>query len=132
LYLLTVHDHFEAAHRLYGYEGKCARLHGHTWRVDATVGGQQLDQRGMLLDFADVKQMLRRVTADFDHQYLNELEPFLSEPGRQTNPTAENLAAFIFQRLEAMLSGSPGDAKLVEVRIWESDSASATVRREPD
>ena len=73
MYELAVDDHFHAAHRVDGYSGKCARLHGHTYHVRAVVAGDELDSLGMLVDFATLRACLKRVLDDLDHQLLNDL-----------------------------------------------------------
>lgn len=130
MYLLTVQEHFAAAHHLSGYQGKCAKLHGHTWRVEATVAGTRLDERGMLVDFAELKGILRRLIAEYDHQYLNELPPFAGDPGQPVNPTAENIAGCLMNNLEKELARVADGVKLIEVRVWESENACAAIRRE--
>lgn len=96
MYEITVSAAFEAAHFIDGYRGKCARLHGHNWRVEAVVRGKNLDALGMLVDFKILRGELNKILDEFDHRYLNELETFAHE-----NPTAENLARKIFERLAA-------------------------------
>jgi 6-pyruvoyltetrahydropterin/6-carboxytetrahydropterin synthase len=91
---------FEAAHRLpYVPEGhKCARLHGHSFRVEIHVGGEVDPRAGWLMDFADIKVAFEPLRDRLDHRYLNEIEGL-------ENPTSENLARWIWQRLEASLPG---------------------------
>ena len=124
MYQLKVQGAFEAAHQIPGYPGKCARLHGHNWVVEATVRGTQLDRLGMLVDFKTVKAALGAVLDRFDHRFLNELEPFAGGVA----PTVENLARIIFEELapnEAF--GQDGsDAKLVAVTVGESPKSSVT------
>ena len=91
---LTVKSDFEAAHYIKNYPGKCARLHGHNWIVEAVVRGNELNELGILVDFKDLKAALNKVLDELDHQYLNELEIFADK-----NPTAENLAKEIFNQL---------------------------------
>jgi 6-pyruvoyltetrahydropterin/6-carboxytetrahydropterin synthase len=116
MYTIGVKAHFEAAHCLRGYPGKCARLHGHRWEVEALCRTGELDESGMAVDFGVVKKSLAAVLDDFDHRHLNEIPPFDA-----LNPTAENLARVIFDRLCGML---PID--LVEVTVWESPDCRAS------
>ena len=120
MYELTVRSAFEAAHFIGGYNGKCSRLHGHNWTVEAVVRGEKLDALGMLIDFKILKAELNKVLADFDHRFLNELETFAEE-----NPTAENLARKIFRQLAAneIFSGS---TKLYAVKVFESPNSCVT------
>lgn len=115
MYELTVRSAFEAAHRLIGYEGKCRRLHGHNWTVEAVVKGRALDRLGMVLDFKVLKAALNAVLDEFDHLYLNDLEAFAS-----MNPTAENLARLIFERLSASPIFDGGSARLSAIKIFET------------
>ena len=96
MFEIKVKAEFEAAHRIAGYPGKCDRLHGHNWVVEAAVRGCRLDSLGMLLDFKELKKALKEEVSQLDHRYLNELEPF----GVALNPTAENLAHWICDHIE--------------------------------
>jgi len=120
LYEIEVSAAFEAAHFIDGYEGKCARLHGHNWEVVAVVRGEQLDKLGMLIDFKILKAELKKVLDEFDHRFLNELATFAEE-----NPTAENLARKIFQQLATSKIFS-GSTKLYAVKVHESPSSCVT------
>lgn len=115
MYELTVRSEFEAAHRLIGYEGKCRRLHGHNWTVEAVVKGRELDRLGMVLDFKVIRAALLDVLNKFDHRYLNDLEPFDS-----INPTAENLARVIFERLSKSPIFEESSARLSAIKIFET------------
>ncbi len=127
MFELTIKRRFAAAHKLEGYTGRCSALHGHTWTVEVTVAGGRLDSLGMLLDFKSIKEMVDGVIRQFDHGYLNELECF-NGPGGGGNPTAENIAAYIYRAVkDALLKVSP-DISPVAVRVWESPDASALYR----
>ncbi len=115
MYELRVRGEFEAAHQLVGYEGKCRRLHGHNWTVEAVVKGRELDRLGMVLDFKVLKAALTSVLDEFDHMYLNDLEPFAS-----MNPTAENLARLIFERLSVSPIFDGISARLTAVKVFET------------
>ena len=123
MYELKVEGAFEAAHQLPGYPGKCARLHGHNWVVEAVVRGETLDGLGMLVDFKTVKRALSEVLDRFDHQFLNELAPFTEG----VLPTAENLARIIYEELAASeVFHTAGAAKLHAVTVFESPKSSVT------
>jgi len=124
MYELTVKRQFDAAHSLWGYQGRCSRLHGHTWMVEVSVAGAGLDENGMLVDFHEIKRLVEKVVQDFDHQYLNELEPF-NQPGKETNPTAENIACYIYRLLKNALASG---LELTRVQVWESPDAGACYR----
>lgn len=121
MYRLTVKDHFDAAHSLRGYPGECRKLHGHTWDVEATVEGQELDAIGIVYDFKLLKDDLRAVLDDYDHVFLDEVPPF-----DMINPTAENLARIVFERLSATIV-APG-VTVVEIAVWESPVAKLVYR----
>jgi 6-pyruvoyltetrahydropterin/6-carboxytetrahydropterin synthase len=126
LYELTVRTRFAAAHRIENYQGPCSRVHGHTWQIEATVVGNELDRLGMLVDFRRFKKTLENVIDDLDHQNLNELDPFIS--GGESNPTAENLARYIFKRLKPEIAAIHQDLRVGMIRVWESPDASAAYR----
>ena len=114
MFEITVKSEFEAAHFIKDYPGKCARLHGHNWIVEAIVQGDKLNELGILIDFKILKNELNKVLDKLDHQYLNELEIFADK-----NPTAENLAVEIFNELETSEIFN-GAAKLKAVKIYET------------
>jgi len=121
MYTLKVKAHFDAAHHLTDYEGKCHREHGHRWVVEVAYAGEELDAKNILVDFKDVKEVLGGLLErSLDHYQLNDL---LSEP----NPTAEFIAKWLYVRL---LSRMPDYTKvnLVSVSIWESPECSITYR----
>lgn len=120
MFEIEVSAAFEAAHFIEGYAGKCARLHGHNWTVEAIIRGEELDELGMLVDFKILKAELKKILDDFDHRFLNELETFA-----QDNPTAENIARKIYQRLapSEIFSGS---TKLYAVKVHESPNSCVT------
>lgn len=125
---LRVNTTFDAAHYLRNYDGKCSRLHGHTWRVEVAVAGSSLDERGMIIDFLDLKGILREITGGFDHTLLNDVPPFGDSEGKGMNPTAENLARLIFEELEKRLKGVAPAVYPVAVQVWESESSSVIYR----
>jgi 6-pyruvoyltetrahydropterin/6-carboxytetrahydropterin synthase len=113
MYQLFVEEHFDAAHYLPSYHGKCEKLHGHRFKVVARVEAAGLDGTGLAYDFAALKGHLREILAQFDHTCLNDVPPL-----DRVGPSSENIAATIFEALEPRLSGSA--AKLVNVEVWES------------
>lgn len=123
MYELTVRTRFAAAHSLRDYNGPCARLHGHTWHVEVTFRGPSLDRKGMLLDFKEVKDKVKKIVDELDHVNLNDLKPFAD--GGEENPTVENLARYIYRRLELETGGNERGVQVAAVRVWESPDASA-------
>lgn len=115
---------FAAAHHLRGYDGNCARLHGHNWKVEITVSGQQLNDVGMLVDFKEIKRQGKAVLDQLDHYYLNDIPPFDAE----LNPTAENIAFYLFQQLSARMND--GRIAIATVTVWENDRNAATFSRD--
>ncbi|MDI6807367.1 MAG: 6-carboxytetrahydropterin synthase QueD [Candidatus Eisenbacteria bacterium] len=118
MFTISVDSRFSGAHRLVGYQGKCSALHGHNWKVSAAVRVDELNQIGMSIDFETLKSLLKEVTDQLDHKYLNELEEF-----SKTNPTSEHIASHIFRKYRQKLSGK---AKLTSVTVWESEGQSVT------
>ena len=120
-YELAIQAQFAAAHRLREYDGNCERLHGHNWKVDVVLQGQVLNGLGMLLDFREAKRLIEEVLGPFDHQCLNDLEPF-----RDQNPTTENIARTVYEMLSARL---PEGISVAKITAWESDHCGATYSR---
>jgi 6-pyruvoyltetrahydropterin/6-carboxytetrahydropterin synthase len=121
---LIVERSFSAAHRLCNYDGACARLHGHNYRVEVSVVGEEPGANGMLVDFGDLKAACDGILEELDHRCLNELEPFL-----ERNPTSENIARYFFGRMKMALD----DPRLTVgyVRVWETPGQSAVYREGP-
>ena len=117
-YKLSVAKYFSAAHNLRNFKGKCENLHGHNWKVKVTLSGTKLNKTGMIMDFADIKVLLDQVLSKLDHTYLNEVPPF-----DKINPTAENIAGYIFSMLKKKIKG----VKMEEATVWESESSCTTV-----
>lgn len=120
MYELTVRSEFEAAHKIKDYPGKCARLHGHNWIVEAVVKGSELNELGILVDFKILKTELKKILDEFDHRYLNELKFFSDK-----NPTAENLAKIIFEKLYESEIFSES-TKLFAIKVYESPKSCVT------
>ncbi|CCW34834.1 6-carboxytetrahydropterin synthase QueD [Chthonomonas calidirosea] len=113
--------YIEAAHRLpHVPEGhKCARLHGHSFRITIYVSGSPDPQLGWVMDFADIGEAFRPLYDMLDHRYLNEIEGL-------ENPTSENLARWIWQRLKPRLPG------LCRIVIQETCTSGCTYTGEQD
>jgi 6-pyruvoyltetrahydropterin/6-carboxytetrahydropterin synthase len=116
MYRLFVEEHFDAAHYLRYYRGKCENLHGHRFRVVVYLERAELDKAGLAYDFAVIKKYLRESIAPFDHACLNDVAPF-----DKIEPSCENIAATIYDKLQARLSNSP--VKLAYVEVWESPTS---------
>lgn len=111
---------FSSAHRLRNYNGKCENLHGHNWRVRLYVSTEELDETGFVVDFKVLDKILKDVTDILDHQNINELSSF-----SEINPTAENIARFIFDESQKMINDSR--VRVSKVSVWESEKSCATV-----
>lgn len=121
MFQITKSVTFDAAHLLRDYTGKCANLHGHTYRLEVAVAGERVDDVGMLYDFYDLKKMIQGVVDQLDHHFINEVPPY-----DEINPTAENMAYQIYQTLRQHLAAQNPRLRLKYVQIWETPSASAT------
>lgn len=119
MYELTVIRQFSAAHQLREFRGNCERLHGHNWKVEVSLTGEELNDAGLLIDFKEVKEATDRTLEELDHSFLNELPHF-----RDQNPSSENIAAYIFEKLSTTLNSN--QIKVTKVTAWESDSARAS------
>ena len=122
MFEVSVEDTFAAGHDLRGYRGKCENPHGHNYKVRITLAGDALDPIGLLYDFKDLKAAMNQIIDRLDHQFLNDIEPF-----RELNPSAENMARFFYTEANARLrSATNGRVRVKEVKIWETDTTTAT------
>jgi 6-pyruvoyltetrahydropterin/6-carboxytetrahydropterin synthase len=113
MYKLSVEQHFDAAHALRGYKGKCENLHGHRFHVQAKVTATQLDDIGLAFDFTELKRILNSILSRFDHTNLSETPPF-----DNINPSSENIARIVYEAMKTELKDAP--VKLSGVKVWES------------
>lgn len=123
-FLLSAEATFSGAHTLPGVP-LCERMHGHNWRVRVTVrvDADALDAAGIGVDFRAIEEAARDAVADFDHAYLNDLEPFRSRP-----PSAERVAVVVADRVTARLSADAPTANVEQVEIWETPHFRVTYR----
>ena len=121
MFRVSVEQHFDAAHRLMGYQGKCEGLHGHRFQVKVTVEASKLDDIGLAYDFVELKRQLGEIMAKFDHTCLNDVSPFDA-----INPSSENIALTIYHELQTRLQGAP--VSLAEVEVYESPESCVTYR----
>lgn len=121
MYEVTVERSFAAGHYLRNYKGKCENPHGHNYKVRVTLRGAELDKAGLLLDFKDLKDVMKGVIERLDHQMLNDIEPFT-----QLNPSAENIAKYFFDETNGQLQSlTSGRVSIKDVTIWETDTTTA-------
>jgi len=121
MYRIAVEDHFDAAHALRGYKGKCEAIHGHRFKVVARIAADELDDIGMAYDFTELKAQLKAILDRFDHTLVNETPPF-----DVINPSSENMARTIYDELKAGLKDTP--VVLEAVEVWESPTSCAEYR----
>ena len=114
MFEIKVKADFSAAHNLRNYEGKCEKLHGHNWIVEASFRYAKLDENGLAVDFRIAKAALKDAIEELDHSYLNELRSF-----KKTNPTSENIAKFIFEGIKEKIKG------IHSVAVWENERSCA-------
>jgi len=115
-YLLKVVTEFASAHTLRDYPGACSRMHGHNWKLELEAVATTLDDVGMGIDFKKMKTAANEVGDRLDHRYLNDLEPFTG-----INPTAENIAAYMYREIAAKLNSDT--IRVAAVTLWETDRA---------
>ncbi len=118
-YRITVSATFEAAHNLIDYVGGSEPLHGHSYRVDAVLEAEKLQQHDLAVDFVAARRALESIAKELDYSYLNEHPAFI---GRNTS--AENLARHFAERLEG--SGALGWSRVADVTVWEGPENRAT------
>ncbi|MEJ5360616.1 MAG: 6-carboxytetrahydropterin synthase QueD [Spirochaetota bacterium] len=128
MYVLTIEDYISAAHQLKGYKGKCENIHGHNWKVEVSVYGQKLNDIGILIDFHDLKDMLKEVLQEFDHKNLNDIDEFTHQ-----NPSSELLSKIIYQKIEKLLKQyskkHSTNINVLSVTVWESASCRSTYQK---
>jgi 6-pyruvoyltetrahydropterin/6-carboxytetrahydropterin synthase len=116
---LNIELEFCAAHILTGHKGKCANLHGHNYRVNVCIDGHELNELGLLIDFADLKKIVKEVINQLDHKYINEIDYPAFSAGKTS---AENIAKFIYEQLEIKLAEN--SRMLNHVRLFETSKYS--------
>ena len=118
MYELKIVTQFGAAHRIRDIGGKCEDLHGHNWKIEVCVRGEELGKDGLVIDFKIIKGATKEIIDRLDHKFLNELEEF-----KDINPSSENIARLIYEALSRELDSDK--IKVSRVAAWESDSACA-------
>lgn len=119
MYELSVTLHFDAAHALRGYQGKCENIHGHRFEVAANLRANGTNDIGITYDFVELRALLNKVLGDFDHTCLNDHPPF-----DKINPSSENIASVVYGRLSELLNNSA--VHLHSVQVWESPGSKVT------
>src|SRR5437899_11919985 len=122
MFQVTVERTFAAGHYLRDYKGKCENPHGHNYKVRITLEGRELDRAGLLLDFKDLKEVMKRSIERLDHQMINELDPFT-----RVNPSAENIAKYFYEQTRDDLRRlTDGRVAVKDVTVFETDTTTAT------
>lgn len=111
MYSVRIEGVFAAAHFLSHYRGKCERLHGHNYRVRVWASGEELGPGGMLVDFGELKAVLKEALNGLDHGNLNDIEYFAGDP------SAERIATYVYEKLRTT---GPG-ALISRVDVFETD-----------
>ena len=122
MFEVTIEQTFAAGHALRNYRGKCENVHGHNYRCQVTMAGEQLDHVGLVMDFVELKRAVLSVIDRMDHQWLNDFPPF-----DVLNPSAENIAKYIYDEVSKGIT-PPAGVRLESVRLWETDTSWATYR----
>lgn len=133
MFEVSVRFEFSSAHRLRNYKGKCENLHGHNWKVEAEVSSRKLDSIGMVIDFKELKMKTNKILDELDHTCLNDFPYF-----KKINPTSENIAKYIYDRLKQVLetssqkperpaiAGAPNQTLHLKIKVWETDTSCAS------
>ncbi len=117
MFTISVETHFWASHQLVLPDGSKEPVHHHNWLVTAEVGSEVLNDMAVVMDFHELKEMLDNIAAEFDNKALNEADGF-----QQNNPSAENVAKYIYDKLRTEL---PEGVKLRNVKVVEQTGCSA-------
>jgi 6-pyruvoyltetrahydropterin/6-carboxytetrahydropterin synthase len=119
MFEVMIERNFSSAHQLRGYKGKCENLHGHNYKIEIYARGRELDNIGLLVDFGELKAAADEVVDYLDHRNINELKPF-----DKLNPSAENLARYILERVAHRVGD--GRVTIYKVRCFETPTSIAT------
>ncbi|HMF54790.1 MAG TPA: 6-carboxytetrahydropterin synthase QueD [Pyrinomonadaceae bacterium] len=119
-YEVMIERNFSSAHQLRGYKGKCENLHGHNYKIEIYARGSELNNIGLLVDFVELKEAADEIVQYLDHRNINELPPFDEE----LNPSAENLARFILERVARRITDDR--VQIYKVRCFETPTSVAT------
>ena len=117
---VMIERNFSSAHQLRGYRGKCENLHGHNYKIEIYARGRDLNGVGLLVDFVELKEAADEIVNFLDHKNINELPPFDEE----LNPSAENLARFILERVARRVDDER--VMVYKVRCFETPTSVAT------
>lgn len=120
MYEISVRDHFSAAHSLREIGGACENLHGHNFKVEVYITSEKLQEDGTVMDFRELKSILKVVLDTLDHTNLNDIHPF-----DEINPSSENIAEYIHRNITEVIE-KKGGAGMIRVNVWESETSMAS------
>ena len=109
---VTIHNQFEAAVKLYNYDGKCGNIHGHTYKVSVVFYNDD-HNADMVVDYFDAKRWVENAISTLDHGYINEIKPF-----DKINPTTENVCKWLFQ----CITDTANPVKVLKITLAENES----------
>ncbi len=115
MFEIKVESSFSAAHHLLNYEGECENQHGHNWKVEAYVMGEELDKSNLLIDFRILKKELNKVLDLLDHTDINELEGF-----KNVSPSSEIISKYIYKELKKVIP------QVSKISVWETVNSCAS------
>ncbi len=118
MFTLSIQKEISAAHQLRDYDGPCANIHGHNWQIKVEVSAENLDHVGIAIDFSDIEHLLWQIIGLYDHRNFNDIAPF-----DQINPTAENIARYVYHEMQKVL---PEGIGIKNVQLWETDTYRVT------
>lgn len=117
MFKISIETHFRASHQLALPDGSKEPLHDHDWVVTADVGSEKLDRMGLVMDFGRLKVTVDNIVSEFDNTPLEKIDYF-----QQHNSSAENVAKYIYEKLEPKL---PQEVKLLSISVVEEPGCSA-------
>ena len=112
MYEVRIETNFSSAHHLLNYEGECENQHGHNWKVEVYIKGENLDKSNILVDFKVLKRELKKVLDELDHKDINELEQF-----KNISPSSEVLAKYIYDGMKKVFP------LVSKVGVWENENS---------
>ncbi|MHC4646056.1 MAG: 6-pyruvoyl trahydropterin synthase family protein [Planctomycetota bacterium] len=124
MFSVSVQTHFWASHSLTLPDGSKEMPHNHNWAVTANVSSGELNPMGIVMDFRMLKGIINTLVADFDNTPLENVDYF-----KKNNPSAENLAKYIYEKMRAML---PNNLELENIRIVEQPGCMAIFGKQPN
>jgi len=126
MFYIFAEDMISSSHQLRGYEGKCEKLHGHNWQVKVCVKTEELNKIGLGIDFKVLKKYLKNLVDDLDHININEEVEYF----KTHNPSAENIAYYLYYELEKILNENHETVLMDSVQVWETPKSSVIYKKD--